>query len=97
LLVKPKDIQKVTDILHNLNYCNGDLDPWPGYFRRFTYSEHFLSTQTYPNSGQAFNIDLHWGFPDAPYYDRRISVQTFLERAQPLKIAGINVFCLAAE
>jgi hypothetical protein len=97
LLVKPQDVQKVTDILYNLNYRNGDLEPWPGYFRRYSYSEHFLSTQMYPNSSLSFNIDLHWGFPDSPYYNRRKSVQTLFGRAQPLKVAGSDVYCLATE
>ena len=97
LLVNPQDVSRITDILHDLNYADGEMEPWPGYFRRYINSAHYLSSQTFPNSDQFFNIDLHWGFPDAPYYDRRISVQTLFERAQPFKIAGIDVKYMATE
>jgi hypothetical protein len=97
LLVLPKDVPRVTEVFRKLKYQQGEMEPWPGYFRRYINSAHYLSSQTYPPLDQAFNVDLHWGFPDAPYYDRRINVESFIERAQPLIVAGIQANRLAIE
>jgi hypothetical protein len=97
LLVKTKDVLQVNYILHGLSYLDGKMEPWPGYFRRFINSAHYISSQSFSNSDQAFNIDLHWGYPDSPYYDRRINIEKLFQRAQPLTLAWIRVNSLATE
>lgn len=97
LLIRPQDIARTIDKLHELHYTDGALEPWHGYFRRFLNSAHYLSSQMYPTSAQFFNIDLHWGFPEAPFYDRRINVEEFFERAQKLSLVGIEVNSLSVE
>lgn len=95
LLEKSQEAPQVADILHNLNYHDGEMEPWSGYFRRYINSAYYISSQSYPNSNQAFNIDLHWGFPNAPYYDWRITIETLYERTLSLQILGIQVNSLA--
>jgi hypothetical protein len=97
LLVKPRDMSRVTDVLYNLNYRDGSIEPWPGYYRRFKNCCHYLSSETYLDSALAFNIDLHWGFPDEPYNDRRFDDESIFERSRPIKISGVEVNSLATE
>ena len=97
LLVRPGDAGKVSQVLHNLDYGDYAMEPWPGYFQRFVNSSHFVSKQTYPGTDKAFNIDLHWGFPDPPYYDRRIALEALFERAKSITIEGVEVGSLAVE
>jgi predicted nucleotidyltransferase len=97
LLVKPCDTGRVTDLLRELEYSDFALEPWPGYFQRYINSSHFVSAHTYRDTNLSFNVDLHWGFPDAPYYDRRIAVEGLFERSQSIRIAGIECSSLATE
>ena len=97
LLVRPCDITQVTEVLYSLNYRDFDLEPWPGYFRRFMNSCHYQSSQTYAGSGLRFSIDLHWGIPDAPYYDRRIAVEPLFARSGLINIADVEVNSLSTE
>ncbi|HSQ16081.1 MAG TPA: nucleotidyltransferase family protein, partial [Anaerolineales bacterium] len=97
LLVLPGDVDQVAAILHSLGYRDLDREPWPGYFRRFLNGSHFISNFLEPGSGRVFNVDLHWGFPDPPYYDRRIAVEALFERAKSITIEGVDVGNLAVE
>jgi hypothetical protein len=97
LLVKPGDLPRVSEALHDLDYRDFAMEPWPGYFSRYINSSHYISAHSYPGSDTTFNIDLHWGFPDAPYYDRRIEVEALFERSQSIRISGIEVNNLATE
>lgn len=97
ILVAPVDVEKVIRLLHDLEYRDGIIEPWPGYYRRYISSTHYLSIQIDPITGLNLNIDLHWGVPEPPYYDRRIRVDHIIERSEALKIAGAQALRLAIE
>ncbi len=97
LLVSPADTGRAIEILEGLGYKATDMEPWPGHFQRFLNSGHYVSTAREPGSRPAFNVDLHWGFPDAPYYDRRIAVEGLFERSLAVQVAGVAVRSLAIE
>jgi hypothetical protein len=103
LLVKPEDAGRAIEALEGLGYAATDMEPWPGYFRRFLNGVHYTSARGTGEEVPAgkhtpvFNVDLHWGFPDAPYYDRRIAVEGLFEGAQPIQVAGVDVHSLSIE
>ncbi len=97
LLVRPEHAGRAIELLEGLGYTATDLEPWPGYFRRFLTGVHYTSVPDVSEDGQLFNVDLHWGFPDPPYYDRRISVDRLFERAQAIQVAGEAVDSLSTE
>jgi hypothetical protein len=97
LLISPAHAGRTIEVLESLGYTATELEPWPGYFQRFYNSRHYVSLTQDPASKQTFNVDLHWGFPDAPYYDRRISVEGLLERSKMIQVAGVVTRSLAIE
>ena len=97
LLVSPRDAARAEGILHDLGYRGSMVEPWPGYRRRYRNSRAYLRLQNPSPFGQIFSIGLHWGLLDTPFYDRRMPVKRFFERAQPLRVAGVDVYSLAAE
>ena len=97
LLVKPEDAGQAIEALQALGYAATEMEPWPGYFQRFLNGSHYTRAEGTGERRQVFNVDLHWGFPDAPYYDRRIAVEALFERSLAIEVAGVAVRSLAIE
>jgi len=97
LLVRPEHAARAIELLGGLGCTATDLEPRPGYFQRFLNGAHYTSPPHESQEGHVFNIDLHWGFPDAPYYDPRIPVDGLFTRAQAIQVAGVDVHSLAPE
>lgn len=97
LLVRPEHAARAIDVLHGLGYTATDVEPWPGYFRRFLNGVHYTSEHQPGQGGSVFNVDLHWGFPDSPYYDRRIAIADLFASAQAIQVAGVAVYSLSTE
>jgi hypothetical protein len=97
LLLLPRDAARAESILHDLGYIGHPADPWPGYCRRYYTSRAYLLLHDPAPFGQAFAIGLHWGLLNRPFYFRKMAVEQFFERAQPLRIAEIDVWGLAPE
>mgnify|MGYP001028570409 CR=1 FL=1 len=96
LLVKPEDAGQAIEALQALGYAATEMEPWPGYFQRFLNGSHYTRAEGTGERRQVFNVDLHWGFPDAPYYDRRIAVEALFERSLAIEVAGVAVRSLAS-
>jgi hypothetical protein len=93
LLVHPRDAARTEGILRSLGYVGEPDEPWPGYVRRYRNSRAYQL----PDELAYFAVGLHWGLLDTPFYDRRMVVKEFFERAQPLRLAGVDVYGLAEE
>ena len=97
LMVNPGEADQVDHVLNQLGYRDAFVEPWPGYFRRFMNSRHYQSLENDSHFDQDFNIDIHWGIPDLPYYDRGTAVEPFFERSQSIRISGVETSGLAWE
>lgn len=97
LLVRPADAGRAKQALQALGYTATEMEPWPGHFQRFLNSAHYKRVQGAGEKFRIFHVDLHWGFPDAPYYDRRISIEALFERSLAIQVAGVGVRSLAVE
>jgi hypothetical protein len=97
ILVRPGEADLGDHALKQLGYRDVDVEPWPGYFRRYMNSRHYQPPGTAAHSDQEFQVDIHWGLPDQPYYDPRTAIEPFFDRAQPVRIADVETCGLSME
>ncbi len=93
LLISPADLYPTLAILTNLNYSIMDIEPWPGYSKRF---RQVLEFSRRSDDGFTFLIDIHWGIVDIPYY-KRIPVDAWFERAEVAHGSGQELKAPAPE
>ena len=98
LLVPPHDAARAVDILADLGY-QGQVEPWPGYSRRYCHSWAYTAPNATTSFGQplVFAIQPHWRLLHTPFHAHRMPVEQLFERAQPLRVAGVDAHRLAAE
>ena len=95
VLARPRDGAQAEQVLLDLGYEGTTIEPWPGYRRRYRASRAYMLSADPMPLGQPFAIGLHWGLLDTPFYDRRIPIDGLFERAQPLRVAGVDVQAMA--
>jgi hypothetical protein len=98
LLVLPRDAARAVGILGDLGY-QGKVEPWPGYSRRYCHSWAYAAPNEATPFGRplVFGIQPHWRLLHIPFHTRRMPVEQLFERAQPLRVAGVDAHRLAAE
>ena len=96
LLVHPRDAASARDIVRGLGY-GAILQLWPGFLQRYRKVQVYQLPRNPGAFARVFAIGLHWDLLNNPYYFHRMPVEQFLQRAQPLPVAGVDVSALSAE
>jgi hypothetical protein len=103
LVVRPEQVAEAEEALARVGYRSSALEPWPGYRWRYGTSWRYRNQLAYEpdqdrfHPASFFSVGLHTGLLHQTVYDRRMPVQQFFQRAQPLQVAGANAHRLAAE
>ena len=97
ILVLPQERTTAEATLVRLGY-RALVELWPGQRLRYGNTAwHYQQHVEIPTRQDGFEIDLHWGLFNLPYYDACVPLETVLKRARPIKVCGAAAWQLCPE